>query len=222
MTDTIVVYDEFVPTSDGSDLSTHTSDSGSGWGSESSGGASFLSMTMFTASGGYIQTTGTTARTAGSTVTFASNGDVYGEFDFIHTGSSPNSWIVGLTLFNGSARLGAYVRYLSSTTDMWAFLNDLGATTGINPLAGNPSALNGAVHTVRWELAGGTFTIKLDGATVYTTALSGVDVTGYRAALRVQSSSTADTQIRRISTGTMAAPVPVPFWTNFVDSKETL
>lgn len=220
MTETIVVLDEFVPAVSGDDLSTHTSDSGSGWGSESSGSAGFLSLTMTSASGGYLQTTGTTPRTAGSTVTFTSNGDAFGEYVLEHTGASANAWFVGMYLFDGANRLGAGVRYLGGNTDMWAYLNTPGAVTGINNIPGNPSALIGSSHTVRWELVAGTFTMWLDGAQVYTTSLAGVDVTGYRAALRLQSGVTGDTRMYSMKTGTLAAPVPVPFWTHYVQSKE--
>lgn len=222
MTETIVVLDEFVPAVSGDDLSTHTSDSGSGWGSESSGGAGFLSLTLINASGGYIQTTGTTPRVAGTTVTFSSNGDVFGEYVLEHTGASPNAWFVGMYLYNGTNRIGAGVRYLGGNTDMWAYLNTPGATTGINNLPGNPSALIGSSHTVRWELASGTYTLWLDGTQVYTSALAGVDVTGYRAAVRVQSGVTGDTRMYSMKTGKLAPPVVPPFWTNFVNSQETI
>lgn len=215
---TSVTADLFRDEFDGTeDLGSHTSDSGVVW-TNTAGTPGFLDIPV---ASGYASTVGTTAREAMASATFVSGAPEV-EFSFLHTGVSTNAWFERCSLFDpiGLGHFGVAVRYLGGTTELWLYTGGTGpAVTGINPLVATPSALNNILSTVKLFVDGADLVIDLNGAEVYRAVGAAPDMTNWQPAIRIQSSSTGDTQLNRFVVRAISQVVSL-FWTNFSRTQE--
>lgn len=206
--------DEFDGTAD---LGSHTGDTGATWTS-TAGVPGFLDIPV---ASGYASTVGITAREAMADVSFF-EGTPQIEFSFLHTGVSANTWFERCSLIDpvGLGHFGVAVRYLGGTTELWLYTGGTSpSVTGINPLAGAPSALNGILSTLLLFPDGADLVIELNGAEVYRAPGTVPDIAGWQPAIRIQSSSTGDTQLKRFIVRATVAPENL-FWTNLVGTQE--
>lgn len=200
-----------------SDLGSHTSDSGAVW-TNTAGSPGFLDIPV---ASGYASTVGTTAREAMADVQF-STGTPEIEFSFMHTGANTAAWFERCSLFDpiGLGHFGVAVRYLGGTTELWLYTGGTSpAVTGINPLIGTPSVLNNMVSTARLYVDGADLVVDLNGDEVYRAVGAAPDMSGWQPAIRIQSSSTGDTQLNRFVVRDISQVVSL-FWTNLVRTQE--